>query len=72
MLTQPTGKASIAADARRTVVPLPMTPQRNQALSTLIDQATAREERAARLAAHYSQQAAKHRAIRCMLEQLIP
>ncbi len=71
MLTQPTGEASTAPAARRPVLPLPMTPRRNQALSTLIDQATAREERAARLAAHYSQQAAKHRAIRRALEILI-
>ncbi|MFZ2488962.1 MAG: hypothetical protein WAZ19_12690 [Anaerolineae bacterium] len=36
-----------------------MPPKRNAALSNLLDQATAREERAAQLAAHYSQQAAK-------------
>ena len=44
----------------------------NQALSSLIDQAVAREERAARLAAHYTAEAAKHRAVRSQLERLIP
>jgi hypothetical protein len=49
-----------------------MTSKRSAALSSLVDQALAREERAAQLAAHYSQEAAKHRAIRRALEALIP
>jgi hypothetical protein len=49
-----------------------MTKRRNLALSSLLDQATAREERAAQLAAHYSHEAAKHRSIRRALEALIP
>lgn len=71
-MTQATGETTTGPAARGKVLPFRMTQRRNQALSTLIDQSIEREQRAARLAAHYSQQAAKHRAIRCMLEQLIP
>ncbi len=60
------------APAARRVVPFRMTKRRNLALSSLLDQATAREERAAQLAAHYSHEAAKHRSIRRALEALIP
>lgn len=71
MLTQPTGETQAPA-ARGKVLPFRMTQRRNQALSTLIDQSIEREQRAAQLAAHYSQQAARHRAIRRALETLIP
>lgn len=71
MLTERTGETE-PSGARGKVLPFRMTQRRSQALSTLIDQALEREERAARLAAHYSQQAGKHRAIRHALETLIP
>ncbi len=72
MLTPGTGETPTGPAARRVIVPFRMTQKRSAALSDLLDQATAREERAAQLAAHYSQQAAKHRAIRRALETLLP
>lgn len=71
MLTQPAQETAATPAARR-VVPFRMTKRRYGALSSLVDQALAREERAAQLAAHYAHEAAKHRAIRASLERLIP
>lgn len=72
MLTQAAGETPTTPAARGKVLPFRMTRKRSAALSSLLDQATQREEEAAQLAAYYSQQAARHRAIRRALETLIP
>lgn len=70
MLTQQTGETqSGGRDGGR---PLPLTPGRSAALSGLLDQALAKEERCEEIAAYYSQLAAKHRAVRRALAMLIP